>query len=65
MLQRMGWEEGKGLGLQEEGITEHIKVKVKRDNCGEWIVDATVYMLDNIYMCIVHVPGALLLVFAL
>ena len=34
MLQRMGWEEGKGLGSKEEGTREHIKVKVKRDNQG-------------------------------
>ena len=35
MLQRMGWEEGKGLGSKEEGPREHIKVTVKRDNQGE------------------------------
>ena len=35
MLQRMGWEEGKGLGSKEEGPREHIKVKVKRDNQGK------------------------------
>lgn len=35
MLQRMGWEEGKGLGSKEEGLKEYVKVKVKRDNRGE------------------------------
>ena len=35
MLQRMGWEEGKGLGSKEEGLKEHIKVSVKRDNSGK------------------------------
>ena len=50
MLQRMGWEEGKGLGLQEEGLKEHIKVKVKRDNRGECIVYKTGCDLENTYI---------------
>lgn len=34
MLQRMGWSEGKGLGLKEDGLTEHLKIKFKEDTLG-------------------------------
>lgn len=34
MLEKMGWSKGKGLGAQEQGATEHIKVKVKNNNLG-------------------------------
>jgi len=34
MLEKMGWKEGKGLGANEDGTTEHIKVKKKIDNQG-------------------------------
>lgn len=34
MLQRMGWEEGKGLGAREEGRKEHVKIQGNRDNVG-------------------------------
>ena len=30
----MGWEQGKGLGAKEDGMTEHVKVKFKGDNKG-------------------------------
>ncbi|XP_050786491.1 G patch domain-containing protein 4 [Gopherus flavomarginatus] len=33
-LQRHGWKQGKGLGKQENGISEAIKVKVKCDTAG-------------------------------
>ncbi|XP_010904211.2 G patch domain-containing protein 4 [Esox lucius] len=33
-LMRHGWEQGKGLGRQEDGISEAIKVKVKCDKGG-------------------------------
>lgn len=45
MLQRMGWEEGKGLGSNEEGQTEHIKVKVKRDNKGKLVQGKLIILL--------------------
>jgi len=33
-MQKMGWEEGKGLGATEQGITENLKVKFKGDSKG-------------------------------
>ena len=35
MLEKMGWENGKGLGLNEEGGTDFVKITKKRDNSGE------------------------------
>lgn len=34
MLEKMGWQHGKGLGANEDGITEHIKVSYKNDSKG-------------------------------
>ncbi|XP_036606793.1 PIN2/TERF1-interacting telomerase inhibitor 1 [Trichosurus vulpecula] len=34
MLEKMGWCKGKGLGAQEQGATEHIKVQVKNNQLG-------------------------------
>ncbi|XP_027709578.1 PIN2/TERF1-interacting telomerase inhibitor 1 [Vombatus ursinus] len=34
MLEKMGWSKGKGLGAQEQGATEHIKVQVKNNQLG-------------------------------
>ncbi len=34
LMEKMGWEKGKGLGAKENGITENIKVKFKSDNQG-------------------------------
>ena len=34
MLQRMGWEAGRGLGVREDGREEHIKIQRKKDNSG-------------------------------
>ena len=34
LLQKMGWDEGKGLGKDEDGLTEHVKVQVKEDTRG-------------------------------
>ncbi|XP_055970138.1 PIN2/TERF1-interacting telomerase inhibitor 1 [Sorex fumeus] len=44
MLEKMGWSKGKGLGAQEQGATEHIKVRVKNNNLG---LGATVNNEDN------------------
>lgn len=33
-MEKMGWEEGKGLGAKEDGRTENIKIKFKDDNKG-------------------------------
>eukprot|EP01051_Picozoa_sp_SAG22_P010169 SAG22_NODE_898_length_6620_cov_13.916884_3_plen_195_part_00 len=34
MLEKMGWSEGKGLGMNEDGETSHIKLKKKSNNLG-------------------------------
>ncbi|KAJ1677930.1 hypothetical protein EV182_005146 [Spiromyces aspiralis] len=34
MLQKMGWVEGRGLGADENGMKEHIKIKTKHNNFG-------------------------------
>jgi Pin2-interacting protein X1 len=34
MLQKMGWKEDKGLGKNEEGMTESVKVKRRGENEG-------------------------------
>lgn len=34
MLQKMGWEEGKGLGVKEDGVIEHIRVRRKHSSGG-------------------------------
>ncbi|KAJ3181002.1 PIN2/TERF1-interacting telomerase inhibitor 1 [Geranomyces variabilis] len=34
MMQKMGWTEGKGLGVNEDGQKEHVKVRLKENNLG-------------------------------
>ncbi|KAJ2390898.1 hypothetical protein GGI23_005532 [Coemansia sp. RSA 2559] len=34
MLEKMGWSEGKGLGAQEDGMREHVKIKLKTNSFG-------------------------------
>lgn len=34
MLLKMGWEEGKGLGKDEDGSTVHLNVEFKSDTVG-------------------------------
>ena len=34
MMNRLGWEEGRGLGAKEQGITSHIRAKKKDDLTG-------------------------------
>lgn len=31
----MGWSSGKGLGAQEQGMTDHVRVKFKEDQGGK------------------------------
>lgn len=37
MLEKMGWQQGKGLGVKEDGIKEQIKVSYKNDSKGKLI----------------------------
>ncbi|XP_029664559.1 protein IWS1 homolog A-like [Formica exsecta] len=34
MLEKMGWTKGKGLGINEQGITEYLNVPYKKDTAG-------------------------------
>lgn len=34
MLQKMGWKEGAGLGKEQQGSTEHVKVKMLEERVG-------------------------------
>ncbi|KAI8968980.1 hypothetical protein BDF20DRAFT_792647, partial [Mycotypha africana] len=44
MLQKMGWAPGKGLGVNEDGHKEHVKIRLKDNNLG---VGATKKNIDN------------------
>uniref|UniRef100_A0A2K5DPC8 G-patch domain-containing protein n=1 Tax=Aotus nancymaae TaxID=37293 RepID=A0A2K5DPC8_AOTNA len=44
MLEKMEWSKGKGLGAQEQGATDHIKVQVKNNHLG---LGATISNEDN------------------
>ena len=41
MMEKLGWEEGKGLGKNEDGITESIKVKKMEQNAGIGAAEAS------------------------
>lgn len=43
MLEKMGWSKGKGLGLKEDGTTEHIKVSCNSMKRG-WCLDIAAYL---------------------
>ncbi|XP_078571450.1 PIN2/TERF1-interacting telomerase inhibitor 1-like [Branchiostoma floridae x Branchiostoma japonicum] len=34
MLEKMGWQKGKGLGAKEDGMTQHVKASLKFDQTG-------------------------------
>lgn len=34
MLEKMGWTDGKGLGANEQGMTEHVRLAFKNDTAG-------------------------------
>jgi Pin2-interacting protein X1 len=44
MLSKMGWSPGKGLGINEDGEKEYIKLSIKQDNLG---IGATKKTIDN------------------
>jgi Pin2-interacting protein X1 len=37
MLQKMGWKNGDGLGVERQGITEPIKPKIQTDAKGNYL----------------------------
>ena len=38
MLEKMGWESGKGLGANLDGNTNHVKVSLKNNTLGKTLV---------------------------
>lgn len=38
MLEKMGWEDGKGLGSKQNGSTSHVKIKKRKQNLGRTLV---------------------------
>ncbi|KAG9068785.1 PIN2/TERF1-interacting telomerase inhibitor 1 [Linnemannia hyalina] len=44
MMEKMGWSQGKGLGAKEDGVQEHVKVRLKENQLG---VGATKKSSDN------------------
>jgi len=34
MLEKMGWKQGKGLGKEEQGLVDHVKVQQREGNIG-------------------------------
>ncbi|KAF8937316.1 PIN2/TERF1-interacting telomerase inhibitor 1 [Haplosporangium gracile] len=44
MMEKMGWSQGKGLGAKEDGVQEHVKVRLKENHLG---VGATKKSSDN------------------
>ena len=47
LMEKMGWQAGKGLGANEDGIVENIKVKLKSDTKG---VGYTNNDYDNVWL---------------
>lgn len=37
MLEKFGWTSGKGLGANEQGMVEHVRVKFKDDSGGKYM----------------------------
>ena len=44
MLERMGWSEGRGLGANEDGQENPVKLQLKKDNSGGCGLSGNSYM---------------------
>ena len=44
-MEKMGWSKGKGLGANEDGMTDHIKASYKSDSRGTDIW--SIFFFDN------------------
>lgn len=67
LLESMGWEKGKGLGKDENGIKEHIRVDFKLDNKGlgfkcpsddQWMVNNSDYEDILAHLALHHNNGS-------
>ena len=46
-MEKMGWTEGKGLGKNEDGMSEHIRQKKKDDTAGLGVSESTDFVVDT------------------
>lgn len=47
MLEKMGWSKGKGLGINEQGITEIINVVQKNDRSCKYMNQIVFYIQQS------------------
>lgn len=50
-MEKYGWSKGQGLGANEDGMTEHIKIRAKSDGKGK----TTTPMAMLLYYSYIHV----------
>jgi hypothetical protein len=48
MLEKMGWQAGKGLGAKEQGTPDAIKLKANYDNKGTLFFTSYLFIIHNI-----------------
>lgn len=56
LLMKMGWNKGKGLGKNEDGIKENVKVKFRNTNSGIVHLCLSIFFKKyvNIYYCTLY-----------
>lgn len=61
MMEKMGWEKGKGLGRNADGMTQAIEVKEKKDTLGvsdvHTITEASISKCSSSMLCLNYSTG--------